>query len=330
MVASGAGRAARRCLYSLAHVADRGVRRVERPRGAIGIPAVALVLALVVVGRALVARRSQLPDLRRRVRPRVRDRPDALTAIRRRQRSPGSCADWLARRREGRGGRQPAHWTTTRSGDHVGFARRWGRPAMCSSPRLGHVHPGIDDQAADWIRRALGDRPADPVHDQRRLGRRPDSCSSAAATPTSRSRSPRVRSRDRRRPRRRLAARTAAALKRDGVDQVALGYDASLFTGPSASPGWEASYVSGNIVTPVSALWADQGVANGVRSRDPAAERGQDFARLLEDRGITVAGDPDAGRRRRRRRRRSRRCAARRSRRSSKRWCVRATTRPPR
>ena len=51
-----------------------------------------------------------------------------------------------------------------------------------------------------------------------------------------------------------LAARTAAALKRDDVKEISLGFDASLFRGPSASPDWEDSYVTGNIVTPVSAL----------------------------------------------------------------------------
>lgn len=91
-----------------------------------------------------------------------------------------------------------------------------------------------------------------------------------------------------------LATRTARALKRQGVDRVSLGFDDSLFTGPSASKGWKSSYVSGNIVTPVSALWADQGVVNGVRSRNPADSAAKIFAKLLEDRGITVAGTPDS------------------------------------
>jgi D-alanyl-D-alanine carboxypeptidase/D-alanyl-D-alanine-endopeptidase (penicillin-binding protein 4) len=90
-----------------------------------------------------------------------------------------------------------------------------------------------------------------------------------------------------------LATRTARALKRQGVDRVSLGFDSSLFTGPSASPGWKSSYVSGNVVTPVSALWADQGAVNGVRSRNPAASAAKTFARLLGDRGVAVAGSPD-------------------------------------
>ena len=89
-----------------------------------------------------------------------------------------------------------------------------------------------------------------------------------------------------------LAKQTAAALKKAGTTSVSLGFDASLFTGPDASPAWEPTYVRENIVTPVSALWADQGVQNGIRSRDPAASAARTFAGLLEDRGITVSGEP--------------------------------------
>ncbi|MCW2800438.1 MAG: dacB [Aeromicrobium sp.] len=91
-----------------------------------------------------------------------------------------------------------------------------------------------------------------------------------------------------------LATRTAAALKNADVTSVRLRYDASLFTGPSVSPTWPKSYVSGNIVTPVSALWTDQGVAGGVRSGNPAASAARVFAGLLGRRGITVNGDPSA------------------------------------
>ncbi len=91
-----------------------------------------------------------------------------------------------------------------------------------------------------------------------------------------------------------LASRTATALKRDHVSMVSLGFDASLFTGPSASPDWKATYVTDNIVTPVSALWADQGVVGGVRSADPAASAARIFAGLLEDRGVTVSGEPES------------------------------------
>jgi D-alanyl-D-alanine carboxypeptidase/D-alanyl-D-alanine-endopeptidase (penicillin-binding protein 4) len=93
-----------------------------------------------------------------------------------------------------------------------------------------------------------------------------------------------------------LARRTADALKQSGTTTVTLGYDASLFTGPDASRSWESSYVSGNIVTPVSALWADQGVENGIRDRDPADAAARTFATLLGDQGIAVTGKPTAAR----------------------------------
>lgn len=90
-----------------------------------------------------------------------------------------------------------------------------------------------------------------------------------------------------------LATSTARTLRADGVSEVELGYDASLFTGPAASEGWEESYVPGQVVTPVSALWADQGVVDGVRSGDPARAAADLFATLLEDAGIDVSGDPE-------------------------------------
>jgi D-alanyl-D-alanine carboxypeptidase/D-alanyl-D-alanine-endopeptidase (penicillin-binding protein 4) len=91
-----------------------------------------------------------------------------------------------------------------------------------------------------------------------------------------------------------LAARTATALKKHDVTSVRLRFDASLFTGPSANPTWPDSYVTGNIVTPVSALWADQGVEGGVRSAHPAASAAKVFAGLLAHRGIEVTGEPSA------------------------------------
>ncbi len=91
-----------------------------------------------------------------------------------------------------------------------------------------------------------------------------------------------------------LAARTAAALKKSGKTSVSLAYDDSLFSGPDASPRWPDTYVTQNIVTPVSALWVDQGVApNGLRSRTPAKAAASVFAGLLEKRGISVKGDAE-------------------------------------
>jgi D-alanyl-D-alanine carboxypeptidase/D-alanyl-D-alanine-endopeptidase (penicillin-binding protein 4) len=91
-----------------------------------------------------------------------------------------------------------------------------------------------------------------------------------------------------------LARQTADRLADAGVESVKVGYDASLFAGPDASKGWEPSYVRDNIVTPVSALWADQGVTAGVRADDPAASAAGAFATALQDAGIDVDGEPRA------------------------------------
>jgi D-alanyl-D-alanine carboxypeptidase/D-alanyl-D-alanine-endopeptidase (penicillin-binding protein 4) len=89
-----------------------------------------------------------------------------------------------------------------------------------------------------------------------------------------------------------LAKRTVAALRRLGMTSVRLDYETSLFTGPTASPAWEASYVGQKIVTPVSALWADKGVASGTRTDNAPRAAADAFAKLLERRGITVTGSP--------------------------------------
>lgn len=85
-----------------------------------------------------------------------------------------------------------------------------------------------------------------------------------------------------------LAQRTAEALKKSGRTSVSLGFDASLFSGPGVSPDWQPTYRTENIVTPVSALWADQGVVDGIRTADPAMAAAESFGRLLERRGIAV------------------------------------------
>ncbi|MEO5708634.1 MAG: D-alanyl-D-alanine carboxypeptidase/D-alanyl-D-alanine-endopeptidase [Nocardioidaceae bacterium] len=94
-----------------------------------------------------------------------------------------------------------------------------------------------------------------------------------------------------------LARATAKALKGLGRTQVRLSYDASLFTGPSVNPRWQASYVPENVVSPISALWVDEGRDTrglGYRSPDSALVAGQAFATALRKRGITVRGRPAA------------------------------------
>jgi D-alanyl-D-alanine carboxypeptidase/D-alanyl-D-alanine-endopeptidase (penicillin-binding protein 4) len=94
-----------------------------------------------------------------------------------------------------------------------------------------------------------------------------------------------------------LAKRTAAALRQAGILDVRLTYDASLFSGPAMSPGWEESYATERIVTPVSALWVDQrGYVDEDASNMPAPLAAAEFAEQLDDAGISVAGEAREGR----------------------------------
>lgn len=99
-----------------------------------------------------------------------------------------------------------------------------------------------------------------------------------------------------------LATATARTLRADGVRRVRLGYDAGLFSGPAASLAWEPSYVPQGVVSPISALWVDEGRRPGstARSSDPARDAADAFAAALRNRGIRVDGrtapaDGDAG-----------------------------------
>lgn len=87
-----------------------------------------------------------------------------------------------------------------------------------------------------------------------------------------------------------LAADTATVVKRSGTTRVSLGYDASVFSGPAWNPRWPRTYA--DQVTPVSALWVDEGrtagVSPGPRVADPAKDAARAFARALEKRGLTV------------------------------------------
>ena len=87
-----------------------------------------------------------------------------------------------------------------------------------------------------------------------------------------------------------LASRTAAALEKQGVRRVSLGYDASLFTGPAWNPTWPAYY--SDQVSKVSALSVDEGRVTGFspgpRVADPPAAAAAAFAAALKKDGITV------------------------------------------
>ena len=97
-----------------------------------------------------------------------------------------------------------------------------------------------------------------------------------------------------------LAALTADALEERGRTTVRLRYDATLFDGPAFNPRWPDSY-RGDVVAPITSLWVDGGrpeVGFG-RVADPARAAADAFARALAAEGLTVQGDPTAGRARR-------------------------------
>ena len=92
-----------------------------------------------------------------------------------------------------------------------------------------------------------------------------------------------------------LARATARELRGLGRTRVRLGYDTSLFSGPAVNPAWRPSYVSEDVVSPISALWVDAGRVGAdevARSADPASSAAVVFARLLKKHGITVTGRP--------------------------------------
>ena len=104
-----------------------------------------------------------------------------------------------------------------------------------------------------------------------------------------------------------LARATARALRGLGRSRVRLGYDASLFTGPSVNPHWEPSYVPDGVVSPISAAVGRRGTGpSGLacRSPDPAAAAGAGVragAAPARDRGDRQADGrrrADRGRRR--------------------------------
>ena len=90
-----------------------------------------------------------------------------------------------------------------------------------------------------------------------------------------------------------LARATAKALLDLGRSSVRLGYDDGLFEGPAFNPAWPGTYLP-DVVTPITALWVDEGRDPGgyLRSPDPALAAAQAFAAALERRGITVRGAP--------------------------------------
>ena len=92
-----------------------------------------------------------------------------------------------------------------------------------------------------------------------------------------------------------LASRTAAALAEREIRSVRLRYDGSRFVGPAVNPAWEPTYVPESEVSPIGALWIEEGrETRGFARRvaDPAATAAIAFTRQLRRSGITVVGTP--------------------------------------
>lgn len=91
-----------------------------------------------------------------------------------------------------------------------------------------------------------------------------------------------------------LAAATAEALQdRPGRRRpVRLSYDVSLFDGPAENPRWRADYVPDDIVSPITALWVDEGLSpdRSFRFDDPASAAADAFAAALREEGVRVRG----------------------------------------
>ena len=91
-----------------------------------------------------------------------------------------------------------------------------------------------------------------------------------------------------------LARATASRLKHDKIKKVSVGYDASLFRGPSWNPRWPGFYA--DQVSHTSALWVDEGHVGygGVRYKDPAKQAATTFAGALSKQGIRVTATQSA------------------------------------
>lgn len=88
-----------------------------------------------------------------------------------------------------------------------------------------------------------------------------------------------------------LAQRTARELKSQGVRQVSVLFDASLFSGPKLGPGWKSSYPAVGVAAPVSALTVGGARTSPgaiTRVKNPARQTAWLFAKRLRNQGITV------------------------------------------
>lgn len=92
-----------------------------------------------------------------------------------------------------------------------------------------------------------------------------------------------------------LARRTASALLADDITSVRIGYDDSLFTGPAVDADWRSTYITSDVVAPVTALQVDGGRERpgfAARTDDPSLDAAREFAAMLDEHGVTVTGSP--------------------------------------
>lgn len=87
-----------------------------------------------------------------------------------------------------------------------------------------------------------------------------------------------------------LARQVAETLSEQGASTPTLRIDESRFTGPAISPAWKPNYVPDSVVTPITALWADQARKGYGYAPDPALQAGQKFRTQLTRAGIRVRG----------------------------------------
>jgi serine-type D-Ala-D-Ala carboxypeptidase/endopeptidase (penicillin-binding protein 4) len=90
-----------------------------------------------------------------------------------------------------------------------------------------------------------------------------------------------------------LASRVARVLRSGGPTRVTLSYDDSLFSGPAVSPQWQPTYVPESIVSPITALWANEGRQRaGLAERvdNPSLAAAKRFAVFLRKSGVRVTG----------------------------------------
>ncbi|NUU18838.1 D-alanyl-D-alanine carboxypeptidase/D-alanyl-D-alanine-endopeptidase [Cellulomonas humilata] len=93
-----------------------------------------------------------------------------------------------------------------------------------------------------------------------------------------------------------LAAQVAKVLQLEGATTVSLGFDDSLFSGPTLSPTWNPADIAAGFVAPVTALAVDTAkITPGEyppRYPDPSLAAAKTFAQRLTEAGITVDGTP--------------------------------------